>query len=95
MTEPDLAAENARLRARVNELTDRVIAAETSRTDAADLQRELDEMRRAWAGEPATLDAVAKLREWVPDYEAGAMMVAMPVAMARKLLDALEGNRPQ
>jgi hypothetical protein len=89
-TEPGLAEENARLRAHVEELTDRVIAAETGRTDAADLQRELDEMRRTWADAPTTEDAIAKLRAWIPDYEAGATMVAMPVAMARKLLAALE-----
>lgn len=74
---------------RIDRLTGRVVTAETGRTDAADLQRELDEMRRAWADTPTTVDAIAKLREWVPDYEIGASMVAMPVAMARKLLAAL------
>ncbi len=91
MTEIDLAAENACLRARVEDLIDRVITAETGRTDAADLQRELDELRRTWADIPTTEDAIAKLREWVPDYEVGAAMVAMPVAMARKLLAAVGG----
>lgn len=75
---------------RIDTLTDRVITTETARTDAADLQRELDEMRRVWADTPTTEAAVAKLREWVPDYEDGAMMVAMPVATARRLLGELD-----
>jgi hypothetical protein len=94
----DLAAENARLRARIEELTDRVIAAETGRVDAADLQRENTELRRALADTPTTEAAIGRLREWCPDYDPGASYVAMPVTMARKLLaklDRLTADREQ
>ncbi len=48
------------------------------------------DLRRQLADAPTSEAAVAKLREWVPDYEAGATHVAMPVATARKLRDRIE-----
>lgn len=89
----DLLAEVDRLLAEVEKLTDRVIAAETNRVDAADLQRENDELRRALA-ETTSEAAIAKLREWtaggVHPYEPGASYVAMPTAMACKIADEID-----
>lgn len=89
-TEPDLAAENARLRALVDQLSVRVIAAEDNRADAADLKAENADLRKALAGTTSTPEAVTQLRAWVPDYCDGASYVAMPAVMAKKLLAELE-----
>jgi hypothetical protein len=94
MTEPDLATENTQLRAKIAELTDRVIAESTNRVDAADLQRENNELRKLLA-EGATSDAaIAKLREWTAGshhtYEPGAIQIAMPVTMACKIIDEID-----
>lgn len=66
--------------------------------DIAELDAENAELRRALADTPTTEAAIAKLREWVPDYEVdeagmGASYVAMPVATARRLLDELDRLR--
>lgn len=95
----DLAAENARLRAKIQELTDRVITNIEARSDAEDLQRELDNMRRQWAGVPTTDEAITWLRDLVrefsPHYETGAITVAMPAATAMKLVAQLDEWRTQ
>lgn len=86
-----LAAENAELRAKLDQLAKRVIAAEEKNQDDAELARENADLRRQLADAPTSEAAAAKLREWVPDYEVGATHVAMPVATARKLLDRIAG----
>lgn len=85
-----LLTEHDRLNLLVGKLTDRVIAAEDHQYDAAELARENTELRRQLADTPSTEAAIGKLREWIPDYEAGDTHVAMPTATARKLLAAIE-----
>jgi plasmid stabilization system protein ParE len=85
-----IATGNAELRARLDQLTDRVVTAEEKNQDDTGLARENTELRRQLADTPTSEAAVAKLREWVPDYEAGASHIAMPVATARKLLDVVD-----
>lgn len=92
MTNAGQLSEVEQLKARIAELTDRVIAAESSNVAAADLARENAELRKQLAAAPTTEAAVAQLREWVPDYQIGATHVAMPVAMAWKLLAAIDGK---
>lgn len=91
--------EIARLRAKLEELTDRVCADIHTKSDNEDLRRELDAMRREWAAVPTAEEATAKLRnqmrEWFPKYEVGAIQVAMPAAVAMRLLDQLDEWRTQ
>lgn len=98
-TTTDLAAENTRLRAKIQELTDRVIANIEARSDAEDLQRELNAMRTQWAAVPTTDEAITWLRDLVrefsPRYEIGAISVSMPAATAMKLVAELDKLRTQ
>lgn len=89
-----LIAENRRLATRIAELEGRVLADIDAKGDAEDLRRQNASLREACAGTDTTEGAIAKLREWVPNYEVGAGFVAMPVAMAQKLLAALDEVRP-
>lgn len=96
-----VAADRTRLLAEVEKLTDRVIAAETNRVDAADLKRENDDLRATMA-EVTSETAIAKLREWTADglhpYAPGAPYIAMPVANACKVIgeiDALQSSGDQ
>jgi hypothetical protein len=98
------AIENERLRAKINELTDRVIAESTNRVDAGDLKRENADLRKRLAEAPTGEAAVAKLREWNAsagfgkEWITGDAFVAMSTAMASKIIDeigALESSRDQ
>jgi hypothetical protein len=86
-----------RLDARVTELEDRVIATGWDKTDAEDLRRENSDLRRMLADAPTSEAAIAKLREWSshsgPDreWQPGAMQIAMPAAMASKILNEIDG----
>lgn len=79
---------------KIDRLAIRTIAAEERVQDDADLRAENAELRRQLADTPTTEAAIAKLREWAPDYAAGATHVAMPVVMARRLLDELDRRQP-
>lgn len=98
MTPNEIAAlttELTMLRTKVRELSQRVIDAESKNQDDEALKRENAELRRQLAEFPTTRAAIEKLREWAPEYNPGATHVMMAVAMARKLLAAIEEANAQ
>lgn len=82
------------LLAQISELTDRVVAASDARTDAEDLRRENAELRKILSEGATSEAAIATLREWTAGsrhtYEPGALMIAMPVSTACKIIDGID-----
>jgi hypothetical protein len=90
MTQPTTMT-HAELVALVENLTDRVLAAEGAQADAEDLRRENASLREALAtGSLSAPEAIERLRSWLPDYDHTAPFIAMPASMARTLIIELD-----